>query len=50
VCVCVCDLGAADDVDFVGDGREDQQEPDARSAQRRDQHHLLSDDGSKFWG
>jgi len=33
-------LGVTDDVDFVGDGPEDQHEPDARSAQPRDQRHL----------
>ena len=38
-------LGARDGADFVGDRREDQHEPDARSAQRRDQRHLPFDEG-----
>ena len=38
-------LGARDGADFVGDGPEDQHEPDARSAQPRDQRHLPFDEG-----
>ena len=35
------DLGAVDDAGLVGDGSDEQQEPDARPAQRRDDRHLL---------